>query len=120
MSTDRLLASVLATLLAGTRLAFGGAVWWAGPAIAALTFLFALACLVRVALEGRMRVLKSPLTALGVLALALGAAQLAPLPAHLAGRISPRSRAAYTQGHLPGRAPTVEGEAGPEVGVAGR
>src|SRR5262249_55323794 len=96
--TDRLMSVVLASLLAGTTLAFGGAVWWAGPVIAVLTFCFALACLLRIALEGRMRLLKSPLTVLGVMALALAVVQLAPLPAALSQRFSPRSHQAYTLG----------------------
>ena len=97
---DRLVAALLAILIAGTALAFGGAVWWAGPAIAGLTAAFVLACLVRVVLEGRMRILKSPLTALGVLALGLATLQLAPLPDPVAGRLSPRSREVYTLGAL--------------------
>jgi len=101
--TDRLLAVVLASLLAGTTLAFGGAVWWAGPAISGLTFVFALACLLRIALEGRLRLLKSPLTVLGVLALGLAAAQLAPLPPALARLLSPRSQQVYTMGLLADR-----------------
>ncbi len=91
MITDRLLTLVLAILLIGTTLAFGGAVWWAWLAIAALTFVFVLGCLLRSALEGRLRVLKSPLTFLGALALALATVQLAPLSPSMAARLSPRS-----------------------------
>lgn len=101
--TDRLLTAALAILLVGTSLAFGGAVWWAGPVIALMTFVFALACLLRIALEGRMRLLKSPLTLLGVLALGLALVQLVPLPPRLAGRLSPRSHQAYTLGFYPDR-----------------
>lgn len=103
-SNDRLLSVVLATLLVGTTLAFGGAVWWAGPVIAVLTFLFALACLLRIVLQGKMPVLKSPLTLLGFLALALGVLQLAPFPASLATRFSPRSQQVYSLGFDPDRA----------------
>jgi hypothetical protein len=99
--TDRLVGVLLVILLAGTTLAFGGATWWSGPAIAGLTTAFVLACLVRVVLEGEMRVLKTPLTALGFLALGLAALQLAPLPATWAARISPRSREIYALGTLP-------------------
>jgi hypothetical protein len=42
---DRILAAILATLLVGTTLAFGGAVWWARPAVTLLSVLFALVCL---------------------------------------------------------------------------
>jgi hypothetical protein len=91
-------AALLAALLFGTTLAFGGAVWWARPAVAVLTFLFVLALLVRIMLEGRLRVLKSPLTFLGVLALLLAAVQLAPLPGTLAARVSPASYEVYAHG----------------------
>jgi O-Antigen ligase len=103
IGTDRILAAVLATVLLVAPLAFGGAVWWARPAIAGLTLLFVLGWLGHVLLEGRMRLLKSPLTALGVLALGLAAVQLAPLPAALARRISPRAQAVYTRGYFPDR-----------------
>lgn len=101
VKNDRLLSAVLASLLVGTTLAFGGAVWWAGPVISGLTLLFALASLFRIALEGRMPLLKSPLTFLGLLALALGFVQLAPLPASLASWFSPRSQQAYSMGYFP-------------------
>ncbi|WP_254053370.1 O-antigen ligase family protein [Singulisphaera sp. GP187] len=94
---------MLATLLVGTTLAFGGAVWWAGPLISGLTFLFVLACLLQIALAGKMRLLKSPLTLLGLLALVLGIVQLAPLPAPLASRFSPRSQQVYSLGFFPDR-----------------
>jgi hypothetical protein len=98
--TDRALAVLLAVLLAGTTLAFGGETWWAAPAIAVLTAAIVLASLVRVVLVGRMPVLKSPLVFLGLLALGLAAVQLAPLPGPVAGRISPRSREVYALGAL--------------------
>ena len=94
---------MLATLLVGTTLAFGGAVWWAGPVISGLTFLFAVACLLRIALEGKLRLLKSPLTLLGLLALGLGIVQLAPLPPALASWFSPRSQQVYSLGFFPDR-----------------
>ena len=50
---DRIWTASLASLILGTALAFGGAVWWARPAIAALTVLFVLAGLLRLAVEGR-------------------------------------------------------------------
>lgn len=94
---------MLATLLVGTTLAFGGAVWWAGPVISGLTFLFVMASLLRIALEGKMPLLKSPLTLLGLLALVLGIVQLAPLPPALASRFSPRSQQVYSLGFFPDR-----------------
>ncbi len=97
---DRTLAVLLAVVLAGTTLAFGGETWWAAPAIAVLTAAIVLASLVRVVLTGRMPVLKSPLMVLGLLALGLAAVQLAPLPGPVAGRISPRSREVYALGAL--------------------
>jgi len=103
VKNDRFLGVVLATLLAGTTLAFGGAVWWAGPVIVGLALLFALATLLRVLLEGKMRILKSPLTLLGLLALALGVGQLVPLPPALSRQASPRSQQLYGIGAYPDR-----------------
>jgi hypothetical protein len=99
--TETIQAGAIAGLVLGTTLAFGGAVWWARPMIAVLTVLAVLSSLVRMLLEGRMQVLKSPLTLLGGLALGLALVQLAPLPASLAARLSPNARAAYTRGVLP-------------------
>jgi hypothetical protein len=97
-ATDRLLAVLVATLLLGTTLAFGGAVWWARPALAMLTLLVVVGVLVRVPLVGSLRVLKSPLSFLGLLALALAVVQLAPLPGPVATRVSPRSYEVYSRG----------------------
>lgn len=118
-ATDSWIAVVLVALLAGTTAAFGGRVWWAPLMIGSLSMGLVLLCLARSLLEGRLRVLKSPLTALGVLALGLAAAQVAPLPGGLSGRISPASRAAYGLGLLPGRVraldPTAEVAPEPEI-----
>jgi O-antigen ligase len=96
--TDRLLAVVLATLVVGTTLAFGGAVWWARPAVAILIVLFGLGWLVRAWLEGACRVTKSPLVLAGLFGLMLALVQLAPLPGPVAGWLSSRSRAIHTGG----------------------
>jgi O-antigen ligase len=101
--TDRVLALLLAALLLLAPIAFGGAVWWARPAIAGLTFLFVLGSLGHVLFEGKMRLLKSPLTALGGLALGLAVFQLTPLPEALSRRISPRSQEVYARGYFPDR-----------------
>ena len=98
---DRLLALALAGLLLGTSLAFGGGVWWARAAISTLTFALVLAWLGRSALAGPWRVLKSPLTALGLMAVLLAVVQLLPLPASLVERISPRSMAVVSIGMIP-------------------
>jgi hypothetical protein len=111
----RIIEGVLACALAGvifsTTLAFGGAVWWARVLIAVLALGVVAACLIRMLLEGTMRVLKSPLTFLGMLALGLGVVQLAPLPARLAVRLSPQAQAVYTRGVLPAVARADDPEA---------
>jgi hypothetical protein len=93
--TDRTLAVLIVTLVLGTTLAFGGAVWWAKPAVAVVTLAAFLLGLGRVALEGVWRLPESPLVPLGALAIALGFVQLAPWPATVAARVSPRAAALY-------------------------
>jgi hypothetical protein len=105
---DRVLTVTLAVLLAGTALAFGGHVWWAPPALAVLCLILVLGCLSRMLLEGRMRVLKSPLTALGALAVLTALAQVAPMPQRVSEALSPESRAVYAVGFLPGRARALD------------
>lgn len=98
--TDRLLSALLAGMLLGSALAFGGAVWWARPALAILAAAWVLALCLRALIDGAWRVLKSPLTGLGALALLLALAQLVPLPGALADRVSPRARAVHATGLL--------------------
>jgi hypothetical protein len=98
---DRVLAAAIVGLLVGTGLGFGGAVWWAPALIGGLTAILAIAWLSKVAVTGRWTCLKSPLTAIGALALALAALQSVPLPTRLAERISRSARAAHTLGALP-------------------
>lgn len=95
------LTAQLIALIAGTALAFGGAVWWMKPTLAVLTFSLAMTSLVRSWLLGRLIVLKSPLTAIGLLMLALAAVQIVPLPGRLASLLSHDSRSAYALGTLP-------------------
>jgi hypothetical protein len=98
---DRVMALTLASLLLGASLAFGGAVWWARPVIAGLTMLVVLAWLARVAVAGPWKILKSPLTLLGLMAVTLGIAQLLPLPASIVDRLSPRSLTVNSHGVIP-------------------
>jgi hypothetical protein len=101
-ATDRILAALVGSIVLGATLAFGGAVWWARPALATLVSLLVLAWLLRILLQGSWRLLKSPLAPLGALAVLLGVVQLAPLPAPWAETLSPRSRAVHALGALPG------------------
>ena len=101
---DRLVAAQIVLVVAGTGLAFGGAVWWMKPTLAVLIVTLALTALIRAWFSGRVVILKSPLTLLGLLAVALAVGQLTPLPGRLAGGLSPSARSAHALGLLPQRA----------------
>ena len=88
---DAVLTALVVALVLGSALCFGGAVWWFRPVFALLAFLLSLAMLIRLLLERRLPIFKSPLTLLAFLALGLGLLQLIPLPASLARRLSPSS-----------------------------
>jgi hypothetical protein len=98
---DRVLAMTLAALLLGTSLAFGGGVWWSRLFVTTLSFAIVLAWMGRSILAGPWRVLKSPLTLLCAMALALGLVQLLPLPAGLVAKLSPRSVEVYSVAMIP-------------------
>ncbi len=87
---DRVQAGLISATLVGATLAFGGAVWWFRPVLALSTGLLLLTWIVRLAIVGRVTIWKSPLTAIGLLTLALGLVQLVPLPSGVHRRISPR------------------------------
>ena len=85
-SSDRVICALIAVLVLGSVLGFGGAVWWFRPVMAVAAFLLVAIKLAQSLATGRMPILKSPLGLLGLLALGLGVVQLAPLPAGLASR----------------------------------
>jgi len=95
VAAERVQGVLLAVLVLGSAVCFGGAVWWFPPAVGGLAFLLVLAKLVQLLAEGRMPWLKSPLTLLGVLGLAVGVIQSAPLPAGWARRVSPIAQEVY-------------------------
>jgi hypothetical protein len=98
---DRVLAAAVVALVFGSVVCFGGAVWWFRPAFAALAVVVVGTKLSQLFLTGRVPLLKSPLTLLGLLALTLGLLQLLPLPANLARRLSPGAHAIYSTGTIP-------------------
>lgn len=120
---DLALGGLLAGIVLGTILGFGGAAWWCRPALAGGVGAAALLMLGRQLVEGRAPILKTPLGLLGLLVLALAAVQLAPLPGRLAGRLSPTARDLYARGVLadlaraddpdaaPGEAPAIRSPA---------
>jgi hypothetical protein len=110
-SCDRAIAALIALLVLGSVLGFGGAVWWFRPFLVAATLLLVMAGLARHLAAGRMPLLKSPLGLLGLLALALGVVQLAPLPARLAQRLSPSAHEIYARGMFAARAHADDPEA---------
>ena len=115
---DRRDLHLIVVLVLGSTLGFGGAVWWFRPVLAVAAFLLRGRQAARSRwLAGEMRILKSPLTLLGLLALGLGVAQLAPLPPDLASRVSPLAHEAYSRGRLrqPGPRRRSRREACPEA-----
>lgn len=102
---DRVQAALIGATLVGSTLAFGGAVWWFRPVLALTTGLLLVLWVVRVALEGRLSVWKSPLTAVGLLALVLGLAQLVPLPGPVLRLVSPKGAEMVSMAGVQGRMP---------------
>ena len=98
---DALLTALVVALVLGSALCFGGAVWWFRPVFASLALVLTLTMLIRLLLERRLPVLKSPLTLLAFLTLGLGLLQLTPLPASLAYRLSPGAQEIYSLGVIP-------------------
>ncbi|WP_337176031.1 O-antigen ligase domain-containing protein [Paludisphaera sp.] len=101
---DRSFGWLVAGLVLAAILGFGGVAWWSRPALVAGACALTALLLARRLLEGRATILKSPLGALGLMALALGVAQVAPLPGALAARLSPTARDVYARGVLPAAA----------------
>jgi hypothetical protein len=101
LATDRVTALALVALVFGSVVCFGGVVWWFRPAVVAVTFILVSTKLTQQLLEGRVPLLKSPLSLLGLLALALGLLQLVSLPADLARKLSPTAHEVYSFGTLP-------------------
>ncbi len=99
---DSALGALLVLIVGGTALAFGGSIWWAGPALAVAVSLALVAWLSRMALSGRWTMLRSPMALLGWAALGLACVQLAPLPGRLATALSSRARSAHALAMLPG------------------
>ena len=98
---DRLLGWLLAAVILGATLGFGGTAWWFRPWLAAGVTALVLLKLFQDLLTGRTPILKTPLGLLGLAALGLAVLQMAPLPGRLAERLSPTARAVYTRGALP-------------------
>ncbi|MFO0889628.1 MAG: O-antigen ligase domain-containing protein [Isosphaeraceae bacterium] len=110
-ASDALIVALLAFLVLGSTLCFGGGVWWFRPVLTVGASLLVLAKLLQYLLLGRMPILKSPLTLLGVTALGLGAVQLLPLPPGLADRLSPAGHEAHMRGQLAGQVLAQDAEA---------
>ena len=98
---DHLLTALVLALLLGSARLFGGAVWWFRPAVAVLASLLVVLKMTQLFLSGRMPFLKSPLTLLGLLFLALGVLQLVPMPEQWAKRLSSAAHEIYASGGMP-------------------
>ena len=116
--TDRLLTGALVALLAGTRAAFGGRVWWAPAVVGGLCLAVVLLGLdagAAVRVDGGPQ---EPDDGARGARVGLGVAQTVPTPGRLAAGLSPESKAVYGLGLLPEQArrldSTVELPAAPE------
>jgi hypothetical protein len=87
---DRGIALLVASILAGSVMAFGGQVWWIHLFLAVASALLVIAMGVRACCAGSVCFLRSPLLVLSVLMMGVALVQLAPLPAGLAGGLSAR------------------------------
>lgn len=112
-SIDLALGGLLAGIVLGAIVGFGGAAWWCRPVLAGGTGAAAVLLLARQLVEGRAPILKSPLGVLGLSVLALAVVQLAPLPGGLAGRLSPGARELYAHGVLENLARVDDPDAAP-------
>jgi len=109
--SERIAAALLIGLVMGAALGFGGAVWWFRPAFVIGASLLGLTILIRNLATGEMPLLRSPLGPLGMLALALGIAQLLPMPPKVAEWISPTAHELYARGVFPNLAQADDSEA---------
>jgi hypothetical protein len=100
---DAAISAGVGIVLVVGLMAFGGAVWWARPALLLVTLATLALLLGRFAVAGHCGVVKSPILAIGLLMVALGIAQLVPLPAPIALRLAARARSVHTMGLLPDR-----------------
>jgi hypothetical protein len=98
---DGVMAAAVVALVFGSAVCFGGAVWWFRPVVAGMVFILVCTKLAQFFLVGRVPLLKSPLSLLGLLALALGLVQLVPLPPRLARLLSPSAHEIYQVGTIP-------------------
>ena len=101
LASDRAICALIAMVILGGTLGFGGTVWWFRPGVVLAVFLLVSIKLASFLVVGTFPLLKSPLTFLGLLALVLGVVQLSPLPARLALRLSPVAHDVYARGVLP-------------------
>src|SRR5262245_47713672 len=100
MLCDRIVAGLIVAIVLGGALGFGGMVWWFRPGLVMAVFLLVFLKLAQYLVAGKMPLLKSPLTLLGMLALGLGMVQLAPLPASVARWLSPVAHEVYSRGFM--------------------
>ena len=98
---DRVAAASIVAALLGATLGFGGGVWWSGMLVSIASFSLVISTLTRLVFAENLRLLKSPLTFLGVMILGLGVIQLIPFPARIAAKLSPQASEVYERGLMP-------------------
>ena len=101
VASDRAICALIAMVILGGTLGFGGAVWWFRPGVVVAVFLLVSIKLASFLAVGSVSAAQKPAHVSGTAGPVLGVVQLAPLPASLALRLSPVAHDVYAAAVLP-------------------
>ncbi len=117
---DRAQAVSIVCALLGSVLAIGGLAWWWRPALAVIATFMVASSLLRVVVQGNLRLIVSPIPVLAFFALCLATVQLVPLPGSFGRHLSSESRALYSTGVLEHRAKQLDPNGVLPAGIGSR